>query len=351
MNIGLIDVDGHNKKTRWGSAFPNLALMKIAAYHKQRGDQVEWAQPMFGDYDIIYAAKVFTFTPDFERNLYNAKEFILGGTGYDIHKDLPQEIDTMIPDYSIYPWIATNEAYGFLTRGCPNKCKWCIVPQKEGMVRPYMDVTDIAVNGRNRLILMDNNILASEYGIDQIRKIIDLGIRVDFNQAMDARRVTEEVAQLLAKVKWYPYPRFGCDTKAQIKYCDQAIEWLRKYGYNGPVFLYTMIDDDFEESVSRVSYYRDRLVNGENTYPHVQPYLDFNNPKYRPFKWQQDMARWSGVISLKKTFPIMEYVPRKGFKFDMYRDYPELRQARSREELENMLVTLKITLDAPIRKD
>lgn len=160
---------------------------------------------------------------------------------------------------------------------------------------------------------------------------------MDFNQAMDARLVTEPIAELLAQVKWFPYPRFGCDTHGQIEHCDRAIAWLRKYGYKGPVFLYTMIDHKFEECIERVSYYRDRLVNGENTYPHVQPYLDFNDPKYKPYKWQQDMARWSGVISLKKTFPIMDYQPRQGFIFSMYRDYPVLREARTREELERLM--------------
>lgn len=111
---------------------------------------------------------------------------------------------------------------------------------------------------------------------------------------------------------------------------------MRSYGYRGPIFLYTMIDK-FDESIARVSYYRDRLVAGEKVYPHVQPYLDFNVPGYKPFKWQQDMARWSGIISLKKTFPIMDYVPRKGFIFSMYRDHPMLRTARDRDELNALM--------------
>lgn len=279
MKIGLKDVDGHNKKTRWGSAFPNLALMKIAAYHRSQGDSVEWADQLT-HYDRIYMSKVFTFTPDII-DYYNADEIIKGGTGYDIHGNLPPEIDSMQPDYSIYPWIDDKTAYGFLTRGCPNKCKWCIVPQKEGAIRPYMDVEQIATDGRNHLVLMDNNILASQYGLEQIQKIIDLKLHVDFNQAMDARLVTPEIARMLAQVKWWPYPRFGCDTHAQIKHCDRAIEMLREYGYKGQIFLYTMIDD-FDESIERVSYYRDRLINGEKVYPHVQPYRDFANPNYTP---------------------------------------------------------------------
>ncbi len=125
MNIGLVDVDGHN--------FPNYALMKLSAWHKSQGDRVEWANPMFGKYDRVYKSKVFTFTPDLAEN-YNC-EIVKGGTGYDPHKQLPAEIDSMQPDYSIYPQINDKTAYGFITRGCTNKCKWCIVPIKEGSVR------------------------------------------------------------------------------------------------------------------------------------------------------------------------------------------------------------------------
>lgn len=104
-------------------------------------------------------------------------------------------------DYSIYPSIDKKTAYGFLTRGCPNCCKWCVVPKKEGKVKPYMDVDDIAIDGRTNLVLMDNNILASDYGLQQIQKIIDRRYRVDFNQALDARLVTPEIGQLLAQVR------------------------------------------------------------------------------------------------------------------------------------------------------
>lgn len=122
MKIGLIDVDGHG-------GFPNLALMKISAYHKSMGDDVQWASPIF-KYDKIYKSKVFTFTAD-DTYIYNC-ETVCGGTGYDIVKKLSEEMEYIAPDYSIYPSIDNKTAYGFLTRGCPNKCKWCIVPKKEG---------------------------------------------------------------------------------------------------------------------------------------------------------------------------------------------------------------------------
>ena len=128
MRVGLVDVDGKG-------SFPNLALMKISAWHKAYGDSVEWYNP-FDEYDKVYMSKVFTHTPDYGYYINNAAEVDKGGTGYSLDKVLPVEIDCLQPDYSLYPNIDRNTAYGFLTRGCPNKCKWCIVPKKEGDVRP-----------------------------------------------------------------------------------------------------------------------------------------------------------------------------------------------------------------------
>ena len=157
--IGLLDIDCHGAKKKWGATvYPNLALCKIAAYHKGLGDRVEWATP-FEHYDILYRSKIFNFTHD-DLTPYNADLEIRGGTGYDIHSELPQEIDDIQPDLSIYPNVPKDISYGFLTRGCPNKCKWCVVPKKEGAIRPYWDIDRVA-NGKKKIILMDNNILAA----------------------------------------------------------------------------------------------------------------------------------------------------------------------------------------------
>ena len=150
MRIGLIDVDGHAKKKKWGATiYPNLALAKIAAWHKSQGDEVEWYEPLFGGvYDIVYMAKVFNFSPDYPYSV-NAKKIVKGGTGYDIKSQLPQDVDDVQPDFSIYPEVPKDISYGFLTRGCPNKCPWCVVPIKEGRIRPYWDVERVA-NGNKK---------------------------------------------------------------------------------------------------------------------------------------------------------------------------------------------------------
>lgn len=304
MNIGLIDVDGHN--------FPNLALMKIARYHKNQGDTVEWYNP-FDHFDKVYMSKVFTHTPDYGYFIHSEVE--KGGTGYSLTKNLPDEIDLLQPDYSIYPNIDPKTAYGFLTRGCPNKCKWCIVPKKEGNVRPYMDVDDIAVEGRTNLILMDNNILASDYGLKQIEKIIDRGYKVDFNQAMDARLVTPEIGKLLAKVKWIKRIRFGCDTPGQIEHCERAISLIDAAGYRGEYFFYCMLHGTFEECFARVNHWRHR---GKRYLPHCQPYLDFGKQKQNIPQWQKDLARWADNKFLFRSCEFKDFEPRKGFRCKEY---------------------------------
>lgn len=299
MNIGLLAVD---------SSYPNLALMKIAAYHKEKGDFVEWYNPLC-NYDKVYSAKVFSFTPDYGYYI-NADQIEKGGTGYDIKKVLLPEIDRVIPDYNLYN-IDRNLAYGFITRGCPNHCKWCVVPQKEGKVVPYMDIEEIAVNGRKNIILMDNNILASDYGLQQIEKIISMGLHVDFNQGLDARLVTDEIAKLLANVKWIRQIRFGCDTPGQISECERATALIDKYGYKGEYFFYCILLSDFKESFERVNHWRKK---GRRFLPYCQPYRDLNNQHQIIPQWQKDLAGWVDKKWIFRSCEFKDFTPRKGFK-------------------------------------
>lgn len=324
MKIGLVDVDGHAKKKKWGATiYPNLALCKIARYHKQQGDIVEWAFP-FEHYDVVYMSKVFNFSPD-DMTCYNADRIVRGGTGYDIASRLPDEIDRLQPDYSIYPNIPTDTAYGFLTRGCPNRCPWCVVPRKEGRIRPYMDCDEIAIEGRTKLVLMDNNILAAgDYAVQQLEKIIERGYRVDFNQALDARLVTDEYARLLARIKWLNSRiRFGCDTKGQIAECERAIAMINSYGYKGGYFLYTMVGgkSDFKESFERVNYWWQRNHDHPDEpriYPYAQPYRDPDNPHHPIPQWQKDIAWWANKHQLFYATDFYNFEPRKGFKCSQY---------------------------------
>lgn len=188
MKIGLIDVDGHN--------FPNLALMKISAYHKSIGDSVEFYDPWF-DYDKVYMSKVFTFTPDYELCI-RAKEIVKGGTGYGINTTLPDDIEHMYPDYELY---GVEEAYGYLTRGCPRGCDFCIVADKEG--KKSVKVADLKEfwDGQKEIKLLDPNILACKDWKILIQQLIDSKAYIDFTQGLDIRLMTEEKAEMLNQLK------------------------------------------------------------------------------------------------------------------------------------------------------
>ena len=165
MKIGMIDVDGHN--------FPNIPLMKLSAWHKSKGDSVEWYQPLFsGRMDIVYMSKVFSFTPDYQYYI-DADKIVRGGSGYAIQtikgkevyikendNDLPPEIEHIYPDYDLYPELCKDKAFGFLTRGCPRGCDFCHVKCKEGQQsRKVADLSEFW-KGQKEIVLCDPNLIA-----------------------------------------------------------------------------------------------------------------------------------------------------------------------------------------------
>ena len=156
MRIALIDVDGHN--------YPNLALMKISGYFKSCGHDVEWYNPE-SYYDVCFKSKVFSFTSDPNTDI-NAGLVVEGGTGYhypDGGTPLPREIEHFKPDTSIY-WekipATKSTAYGFLTRGCPRGCEFCVVGHKEGRRSVKVADLDEFWSGERNIDLLDPNFFA-----------------------------------------------------------------------------------------------------------------------------------------------------------------------------------------------
>ena len=299
MNIGLVDVDGHG--------FPNFALMKISAWHKRNGDTVEWYDPLFSRVDRVYASKVFTFTEDYHYFPAGAK-VIKGGTGYDFKASLPDEIENILPDYSIYPQY--TYALGFLSRGCIRNCPWCVVPRKEGHVRPVDDIERIA-GDRKHVVLMDNNFLANDQGFvrEQLEKAQRLKLKLDFNQALDARLVTEENAAWLAKTKWLAangnnrYIRFSCDTSGMVSFCKTAIGLIRRAGWGCFFFIY-FLAKEVKETMERIN---EMMAFDNRIRPFVMPYRNLDGDGQIANDDLKRLANWCNKMSVFRSCKFEDY--------------------------------------------
>lgn len=252
MRIGLIDVDGHH--------FPNLALMKISAWHKAKGDTVEWCFPL-SHYDIVYQSKVFdeTYSPDIDY-IPMSDKVIKGGTGYGLDNTLPDEIEHMYPDYSLYPELTKDTAYGFLTRGCPRGCKFCIVASKEG--RRSYKVADLKEFWRDqkKIVLLDPNLLACREHPDLLGQLIDSKALVDFSQGLDIRLTTEQNISLLNQVKVKEIHFAWDNPKDDLKPYFERYKALAKHkphGRFGTVYCLTNFGSTIEEDLYRIYTLRD----------------------------------------------------------------------------------------------
>ena len=298
MLIGLHDSDN--------TGFPNYALMKISAWHKAQGDTVEWWNPLL-QYDRIYSSKVFTFTPE---DPYLPPDTIKGGTGYGIYDSLPDEIDDMFPDYSIYPKV--SYAIGYLTRGCIRSCPWCVVPKKEGKIRAYKTWREIKRPDSRDIVFMDNNVLACEHGIEQMKDMVGENVRIDFNQGLDARLITPEIAELLGKLKWIEYVRVSCDTDAMLDVVLEKAQLLERGGVKPwRVFVYVLVQD-IPSAEKRCIALREAGLN-----PFAQPYRDFTT-NAEPAEELKRFARWVNHKAIFNTVPTFAEYKKKGWK---HKDY------------------------------
>lgn len=268
--VHLYDCD----KTR----FPNLALLKLSAWHKSKGDDVFWNAPLFPA-NKNYSSRVFSWSDSPPPGDYD-----MGGW-VDSKKTLPDEIEHTCPDYE-----GLDYSLGFLSRGCIRKCLFCIVPEKEGEIRPHSEPQEFIRH--KKAVFMDNNWLASPRWVSDFEWLSQNQIAVDFNQGLDARLVDEGVAKRLAGLRWGRCVRFACDSKTMKNPLAKAVRLLRAAGYKGEVFVYVLVVD-IDDAYDRVEFCR-----GLGCDPFAQPYRDFSG---RISGEARNFARWVNHKAIFKT--------------------------------------------------
>ena len=311
MKIGLYDVDS--------KGFPNLPLMKISAYHKSQGDDVDFIN-FCEHYDIVYVSKVFGEEySGADMTCIDADKIIYGGTGFaitivngkeeynkDLDEFLPYEIEHQYPDYSLYPELTNNKAYGFLTRGCCNNCSFCIVSKKEGVCSHKVADLSEWWNGQKEIILLDANILACKKREDLLQQLIDSKAKVDFTQGLDARFITPKIAEKLKQIKTKTF-HFAFDfmknEKQILKGLKTYIDIVNPNKRQGSVYVLVNFDTTFEED-----FYRIKKIQELGLAADVRIYRKNSLPRPHILR---DLQRWCNNRIIYRSCPdFMEYVPR-----------------------------------------
>ena len=310
MKIGLVDADSHN--------FPNLPLMKISAWHKSKGDAVEWWMPLYR-YDTVYVSKVFgdEYT-ELDMTVIQADKIVYGGTGlaikvvdgkeiYEKADDptLPDEIEHIYPDYGLYPELTRDTAYGFLTRGCPNNCAFCCVSKKEGLVSHKVADLSEWWNGQKNIVLLDPNILACRQHLELLEQLAASGARVDFTQGLDARFVTDKNLEVLTRIK-IKTVHFAFDfmknEKRIIEGLMLAKDKLNITDRDAIVYVLTNFDTTIQDDLYRVA-----AIKKAGFSPDVRIYRKTSVPKRHILR---DLQRWCNNRILYRSSSFFDYVPR-----------------------------------------
>jgi len=284
VKVILFDLDLSSQRR----PFPNLALMKLSAYHKARGDEV-WLNFPLRQADITYASCVFTWNQ--KREVTVPDGAIIGGAGFDLKAELPPEVEHVMPDYGLYPDV--DFSMGFTSRGCIRKCPWCIVPEKEGAIKPWARLYDFWDRHHRKIVLLDNNILAAPNWRQTMEDLIAEGLEVDFRQGLDIRLLNEENIDYLKRVRVKEL-RFAFDDIAYEKSLRRGIELLLGNGLGSRklsfYFLYGFpaIEQECVERVKILASYNVEV------YPMAYKGPDGKEPQRRILKGIKDIPLLHG---------------------------------------------------------
>lgn len=309
MNVGLIDVDMKNTGKK---VFPTLTLMKLSAYHKAKGDCVTLLSvdqylngDIFSEYDKVYASCIFAKNKGIAEKLA-CMGVMVGGSGYDMSTKLRDDIEHIMPDYSLYN--ITDTAYGFLTRGCPRHCPFCIVADKEG-AHSYK-VADLSEwwSGQKFIKLLDPNILACPESKELLSQLVDSKSYIDVTQGMDARLLHEDNIELVTALKIKTI-HFAWDNPhdevvpKRLKFFKAHTKNLRTDYVKHKCYVLTNFQSTIDEDLYRIQWLREN-----NFDPYVMIYNKENAPKKI-----RELQRWCNNKMIFRSEP----------NFEKYRKYKE----------------------------
>jgi len=217
-----------------------------------------------------------------------------------------------MPDYSLYN---TKASYGFTSRGCIRRCAWCIVPSKEGRIKPWHSIYQFWNRKHRDIVLLDNNLLASPNWKETLTDLEKEKLRVDFNQGLDIRLVDEEKAYYLSRLKYKKQLRFSLDSIKYVKEFKQGMEILRQAGINlHSVMVYFLIgfNSSLEEDLERLE-----IIKGYKVTPFAMNYQEVNRVKpriHRDMRELREFARWVNLPhGFYKHIPFKEWLRMRNY--------------------------------------
>ena len=305
--ILLVDVD---------SKIPNLVLMKLSNYYKNKGYKIKLMKLNYNyypkkreiteidakDYSKVFVSIIYPINKSVVK-IKNCNDVSFGGTGYDLKIKLPIEIDDCEEDYSIYP--DNDISYGFITRGCIRNCYFCFVPKKEGSLYKYREIEKIVKH--KKVKFMDNNILAYEKCNDELRKIIKMKLKCQFNQALDIRLIDDEKAKLISQINYLGEYTFSFDDINLKNLIEDKLKILKKYIPNDwkiKMFLYVNPKMEIWETIKRIEWCRDNKI---------LPYImrDISCWKNMNHHFYVDISAYCNQPNIFKKMTFAEFIVRR----------------------------------------
>jgi len=291
--ILLVDVD---------SKIPNLALMKISAWHKSIGDTVDFGM---ANPDKVYISCVFKKNAGQAKGIakyYPDAEIDIGGSGVDLKKELPVDFEMMKPDYDLYP---STFSQGYTTRGCPNKCGFCIVPEKEGKIRIAKHPSEFDDPRFDTMMIMDNNLFGApqSWQDDVLGWFVGNHMKMLSPQGWDARLLNERRWLMLSAIDHAAAIHFAWDDIKDEKYIRRAIDIMKQAGITDGhlrrnISFYVLAG--YGESTFEDALYRCTTLKELGTQSFVMPY-------HKKDKRINALARWANRPWLYWSIPFEDY--------------------------------------------